>query len=646
MTSPRNLLLHGTVDPLPEVTVLQAGPLSMIYTEGEIRYVRLAGREVVRRLYVAVRDAGWYTVPARVVKVDKEILPNSFRIDVHLENKLNDIDFYWKNSIVGEVRGRILFKAKGTARSCFLRNRIGLCVLFPAAECQSASCVVTGVDGKNRKGTFPDFIRPDQPFREMSAISFEPFSGALVKLGLRGDIFEMEDQRNWGDASFKIYSTPLELPVPVEVRKGTVVSQSATINLETTKSADISKLWLIDRSEPPVTITFQKKERSILPRIGLGLPTGSPSFNDESVDLLRGLNLSHLRVDLRPDRDNLTATLRHAAHHVNELNLPLECALYLSASYKTELDLLAESIRHLHPSICTVLVFESHSLLTNADHFSLARAALGPILPGAKFGGGTDSNFADLNRCRPSLKDFDLLSFSYNPQIHLTDEHSLIENLDSIRSTILSAKQFAPGVPIAISPVTFKFRYRLDKTPHPPLRSGETDTRTDSRQTSLFGASLSLGILKHLAESGLHSATCFQSFGPQGLLPNDALRSVGAYPLFHVFASTLRHPAAAVIPTKSSSPLTLQALALEHRGEMRVLLGNLSPEKQKIECHDFPFTNPQSKSLDESNLALAIEQPAEFQKLPYLPLSGTAGSISLEIQPWGVTELVCPGLKQ
>ena len=29
-----------------------------------------------------------------------------------------------------------------------------------------------------------------------------------------GDIFEMEDQRNWTDASYKIYSTPLRLPFP------------------------------------------------------------------------------------------------------------------------------------------------------------------------------------------------------------------------------------------------------------------------------------------------------------------------------------------------------------------------------------------------------------------------------------------------
>ena len=50
-------------------------------------------------------------------------------------------------------------------------------------------------------------------------------------LTMRGDIFEMEDQRNWSDASFKTYCTPLALPFPVEIDAGTAVTQEVCISL-------------------------------------------------------------------------------------------------------------------------------------------------------------------------------------------------------------------------------------------------------------------------------------------------------------------------------------------------------------------------------------------------------------------------------
>ena len=39
----------------------------------------------------------------------------------------------------------------------------------------------------------------------------------------------MEDQRNWTDASFKTYSTPLRIPYPVEVAPGQDPVQAVTM---------------------------------------------------------------------------------------------------------------------------------------------------------------------------------------------------------------------------------------------------------------------------------------------------------------------------------------------------------------------------------------------------------------------------------
>ena len=73
------LVRYGSPDPLPEHTPLRAGPLSLIYEAGDLRYIRLGEHEIVRRIYVAVRNASWGTVPAVLRGVDLDVKQYSFR---------------------------------------------------------------------------------------------------------------------------------------------------------------------------------------------------------------------------------------------------------------------------------------------------------------------------------------------------------------------------------------------------------------------------------------------------------------------------------------------------------------------------------------------------------------------------------------
>jgi len=64
VTLTQNVVYYGSDVPPPESIMLRAGPLSLTFGAGEIRDIRLAGREVLRRVYVAVRDRNWRRVPA------------------------------------------------------------------------------------------------------------------------------------------------------------------------------------------------------------------------------------------------------------------------------------------------------------------------------------------------------------------------------------------------------------------------------------------------------------------------------------------------------------------------------------------------------------------------------------------------------
>ena len=651
MTLPRNVLLHGSAGPLPERTPVHAGPFSMIYTEGEIRYVYLAGREVLRRIYVAVRDANWSTIPSRVIKTDSEILSDSFRITVQVESKLDEIDFHWKNSITGDARGQIVFRARGVARSTFQRNRVGLCVLFGASEYMGIPCVIDGVDGKKHKGFFPEFISPHQPFQQIAGLSCAPFSDGSLKLRLRGDIFEMEDQRNWGDASFKLYSTPLDLDIPVLVEKGTVISQAVTVKQVPTKTALTTPAYASNNRTEPILITFRPEERHVLPRIGLGYSGWPHSSNSRALQLLRKVGPSHLRVDVRLNNGDRWEHFQNAVWHSHELGIPLELALYVSAVYKAELRSFAELVQKYNPLVCSILVFDSQSLCTDPVQLNYAREQLSSMLPAAMLGGGTDKNFAELNRAHRSFLGFDLLACPYTPQIHSTDSHSLIENLDGLGAIAHSVKNIAPHLPIAFSPITLKPRYLADNRPNESIDPTQAHPQTDSRQFSLFGAGITLGILKQLAEAGIYSATCFDATGPRGLMGADLQHpteeSVVAsesfvYPLFHVFADVLSKPAASVISTHSSSSHDIQSLCLQQADKKHLYLANCSPHQQRIRIGASGVKDAQLKCLDESNVAVAMSNPEEFMKMDVSPIALTADSPDLCLERWAIARISWP----
>ena len=112
-------------------------------------------------------------------------------------------------------------------RTSFRRSRIGLVVLQPASL-TGTSMTVTSPSGEVTATRFPTDLLPHQPALDIAGLAWES-DGLSTALAFTGDVFEMEDQRNWTDASFKTYSTPLSLPFPVSVEAGHQVHQSVTI---------------------------------------------------------------------------------------------------------------------------------------------------------------------------------------------------------------------------------------------------------------------------------------------------------------------------------------------------------------------------------------------------------------------------------
>ncbi|MGH9660011.1 MAG: hypothetical protein ACRD96_15795, partial [Bryobacteraceae bacterium] len=246
---------------------LRAGPLTMVFDEGDLRFVRFGDHEIVRRIFAAVRDRNWGTPVGSVSSVHIQSNGDSFRVTYLCRVVQDEIDFEWEAEILGESSGSVTYRMDGLARSTFLRNRIGLNLLHPVNRCAGKKCRNRRVNGAVIETRFPEEIAAKdvlEGFEEMCAMSCDVAAGVTAEFEFTGDLFETEDQRNWTDATYKTFSTPLKLPFPVEVPAGSRISQ--TIRLK------IDHAGVIGARNPRRSIIFDTTggRRTALPRIGLG----------------------------------------------------------------------------------------------------------------------------------------------------------------------------------------------------------------------------------------------------------------------------------------------------------------------------------------------------------------------------------------
>ena len=209
-----SIKLFGTDEPVPEARLLTAGPVTVELDGGNLRYIRYQGHEAIRAVSYVVRDQFWGTYNPTLEGMKVEQSADGFSVSYQAVCRAGAQQFKYEARISGAADGTVRFEGKGTAVTDFLTNRTGFVVLHPVQGVSGHPVTVQHVDGRNVETRFPEAIDPKQPIMDIRALSHEVTAGLRVTCTMTGDTFEMEDQRNWTDASYKTYVRPLGLPFP------------------------------------------------------------------------------------------------------------------------------------------------------------------------------------------------------------------------------------------------------------------------------------------------------------------------------------------------------------------------------------------------------------------------------------------------
>ena len=340
--------------------------------------------------------------------------------------------------------------------------------------------------------------------------------------------------------------------------------------------------------------------------------------------------------------------MRQAAADAGNLDVPLEVAVFVSDAAASELAALKTLLAEVKPAVATWLVFHTTEKTVPEKWARLAREALASYAPRARFGGGSNHYFTEINRFHPPVKVLDLVSYSINPQVHSFDIPALVENLEAQAMTVESARSIVGNRPLAISPVTLRPRFSASATgPELATPPGTLPFAVDPRQMSLFGAGWTAGSLKYLSESGVASVTYYETSGWRGVLeqgkgsPEPALfRSIpgAVFPLYHVLADFGEFAGGAVIPAKSSDPLRIDGVVLHKDHKNRLLLANLSPKSQTVKVSALA-ESVRVRMLDELNAEEAMTSPEMFRSQPGEVERTASGVLEVKLLPFGIARL-------
>jgi D-apionolactonase len=585
---PEKIRQTGTTDEDSDELLLNAGQLRMNFIRGALRYISSVNKEVIRMIYTAVRDRDWLTLTPLITdqKIVKE--ENSFKISYRSLYQNERIQFSADYVVEGRGDNTIIFTMEGVALQSFEKNRIGFCVLHPIEECAGINCIIEHSDGTTEQSIFPEDISPRQVFSDIKSMKWIA-DKAICRLDFEGDVFETEDQRNWTDASFKTYSTPLSIPYPVTVEKGTRIYQKVTLSVERIFNAD---KYNIDK----INVKLFPEESLRLPSIGICRSSRSFRLTLSEIKIIRSLRFDHYRVDLHLYENGWSSIAEMGYQESVDLGYPLELALFFDEDALHQVNSFINWYSGRRLFVSSILLFHK-SFPATPDN--LAKEII-PLLremdPVVQIATGTNANFAQLNRNRPGETGNDSICYSIHPQEHASDNLTLTENLEAQDYSVRSARIFSGSKGIFISPVTIQRRFNPSNTFIEIPHSGpETPPQIDSRLMSLFGACWTAISLKYLCQNGIESLTYFETVGERGIFQGEldsqwpanfpAMKGM-IFPVYHVFRFVLENKDLKLIKSISSRPLIINCLALSDGKQAKIILVNFTKSVQslQLEC--------------------------------------------------------------
>lgn len=553
--------------------------MSLQLQDGGLRALTAGGHVIWLAVMFLYRDPAWGTPRHQVDQVAVDDRGDGFL--VRMQGSCPAMPaLRWTTQIIGHADGRIAYSVEAELLQDLLTSRTGICVLHPASAA-GRTLEVEHVDGRVSRSQFPLRISPWQPFTQIRALRHRFAPGCWAHCRFDGDDFEMEDQRNFSDASFKTYSRSNFMPRPFRLDAGTRLRQSVSLELE---QAPRRARPALASSGMLAIVDLTGEDGGRLPALGLQHQSDAPA-PDALPDFW------HLRHDLRGWGGLPVQGLFGAPNAWPPATAPMRVDLVLDDDHRAEsaCRMLARACVEAGREVAELALFPS-----TARSVEQART----FFPAARIGGGTAFFFTHLNRLTlPSGLDF--VSYTTCPIVHVADDLSVMQSLGTLATQVQSLRMRGVDGPVRVGPAGIgmaldPFGVGVVGESHERLAMA----RDDPRDHSTFGQAWMLAYLCRMVDAGAQALTVAHATAFRPLQP------LAGRPGCHVLALHNPHPdRVAVLALRMGSGYQVwaanlaaepQQLAMRLPG--RALTPTLSLAPNALVCHFFHDPDKQRTS--------------------------------------------------
>ena len=515
----RDRILFGMDEPAPPWQTLTAGRLSVEFDGAALRSIRWKGYEVLRGIAFVVRNTHWGTYAPRIAGLDIRQRMGSFEVAYEGRVEGPDGQFCYAAKIEADGSGRLWFMAQGRSPGGFCTNRTGFVVLHPIEGAAGRALEVGHTDGTITRTAFPELVSPHQPAFGIARLRHESAPGLSAAVRFTGDAFEMEDHRNWTDASFKTYVRPLSRGYPYRIEAGETLSQEVEL-VVTGGAPSISPL-----ADTVIDVHWGEPEEGRMPGIGLYADEDVLSSGWERLDAIAGLGASYVQARVDLSHSDSVKRLDQSLGLARTCRCPLQLDVIIPGTAPVpELTPLVSWVANAHPPPEALFVIPHRDFRSRpAGNAPSGEAGADAILdavrrlfPGLRCVGGMPTGFAELNRNRPP-PGIDMATHATQAVVHAADDASVMETLEALPSLIATTRSFIGAVPYRIGPATIGMPPSASAAP-PVSNAGGCRVPMglrDPRQRGLFAAAFLFGYVA--AARGVEALTLAAPAGDFGL---------------------------------------------------------------------------------------------------------------------------------
>ena len=581
----------------------------MVLQSGNLRNITIGGHEAIRSIAFVVRDKDWGTFNPTIFDLEVDQQSDRFRISYRAECGNDQQTLAYSAVISGSADGALEFVVTGGARTDFLTSRTGFVVLHPIDGVAGNDVTVTHTDGSVEQSLFPERIKPSQPFSDIRTLTHRFAPGLSVTCTMEGDAFEMEDQRNWTDASYKTYIRPLGKPHPFTLEPAKEFMQRVFLDVE-------GRIEPIGRSSlgDPVTISVREEALGELPEFALAV---HPDYLDESigaVDLIRRSGVGHLYCTFATSAGHDAVVMGRFKQLAEATGtaMVLEAVLSLrddDGQFTDDVDVLDAEIAAIRNAAdeagiefamisaspeCYLKSYQPSGPWPKAPPLELVYSKVSKAFPAAAIAAGMHGFFTEFNRHPPLAKVADVVTHSTCPIVHASDDLSVMETLQALPWVFASARDYGGDRPYWIGPTAIGMRfnpYGSATMANPDNRRGAMVT-LDPRQRGLFNAAWTLGYIAR-AVAGRVDGLCLSAVaGPFGVAWQrmdwrqpwfDEIDTDNAvFPVYHVIAGLAGRHGTMVRAIECSDPTRIAAFAIDVEDGRVMWLANLAATRCRV----------------------------------------------------------------